>query len=189
MDRAGELGTLLRFAAGTLGSVLSGLVIPETWSFPEEPIFQSLTVGALGAGTLALVAAARPGQALVLGATFGLVHLGYAFTHGWHRAVAEILRGFFLGGGTLIVAVIFDRLAELGFRFGKFLVVGPLMGGIYLAATALAFLGPHTYADGTVLLLKYVFVGFVIGDGLGLGIELVDLIPGLNPRRGPAKML
>ena len=81
-----------------------------------------------------------------------------------------------------MVALIFDRLAERNYRFGKFLLVGPLLGGVYLAATPVAGLGAHGPQAVLRSLLLNTLLGIVIGDGVGLGVELADLLPGLRRR-------
>ena len=183
MDRAAEMGALSRFVAGTAGSILLGLAIFRMQTFqPDAPWFQCVSVGALLAGVLALVRVGRPTQALSLVAAFALVHLGYAWTQGWGRAVAEWTYSLVLGGGTFLASVIFDRLAEEGYRFGKFALLGPLVAGVYLAATPLVLVGPDRGVDGLGVLIRHVFVGLIIGDAVGLGVEIVELLPPVGRR-------
>ena len=78
--------------------------------------------------------------------------------------------------GILLIALIWDLLSRRGILIGKFLLSGPLLGGIYLAAAPVTFLqgiSPHSVMRS--LLLTF-FLGIVIGDGVGLGVELVELV-------------
>ncbi len=187
MGRAADLGALLRFVAGTAASVLAGLAIFRLETFePRGPWFQCVTAGAMVAGVVALMRVGRPAQALSLAAAFTLVHMGYAFTLNLGSALAESLSSLALGGGAFVSAVIFDRLAVQGYRFGKFALLGPLVAGVYLAATMLAVAGPDRGGDVMGVLVRYVVVGLVIGDAVGLGIELVELLPGV--RTPPARV-
>ena len=183
MDRAAELGALLRFVAGTVASVLSGLAIFRMETFePGGPWFQCVTAGALVAGVVALMRVERPAQALSLAAAFACVHMGYAWTLAPGRALAESLWSVVVGGGAFVSAVIFHRLAEEGYRFGKFALLGPLVAGVYLAATMLILVGPRGEDDALGVLVRHVFVGLIIGDAVGLGVELAELLPAVGPR-------
>ena len=81
-----------------------------------------------------------------------------------------------LGAGVFVSATIFDLLARHGLRFGKFLILGPLLGGLFLAVAPLAefqFLAP---VGAMRMLLLYTFIGIVVGNGSGLGVEAADAI-------------
>jgi hypothetical protein len=78
----------------------------------------------------------------------------------------------------ILLALVYDALARQGFRIGKFVLMGPLLGGLYVAATPVTLLQGTTTVDAehsmTTLLLNC-FLGIVIGDGVGLGAEIAEL--------------
>jgi hypothetical protein len=184
MDRGGDWGALLRFAAGASASVLAGIILFRVEVFrPTGPWFHCITAGALTAGVLALVRIGRSGQAAGLAVAFALVHIGYAWTQSWPRALAEAGWSAVVGGGVLLSALIFHRLGEDGYRFGKFALLGPLVAGVFFAAAAVRLLAPGWGDDPLAVLLRHVFVGLVVGDAAGLGVELVELLPALRGAR------
>jgi hypothetical protein len=85
------------------------------------------------------------------------------------------LAGVALTGGTYLIALIFDLLARRGILFGKFLVVGPLLGGVYLATVPLAVFFKVSGSDLMPYLMRHVFLGLMVGDAVGLGIEVADM--------------
>ena len=104
---------------------------------------------------------------------FALFQAAQVLPEGWLPASLSLLRTGILAGGVLLVAILYDLLAQEGYRFGKFLAVGPLLAGVYLAATAVAaatIAGPATRSLWLNLLL-----GVVIGDAVGLGLEISEL--------------
>lgn len=166
--------TLCRFGLGTAAGALAGLAVFRGAIFqPADPAFDCLAVGALLAGLAAFVRLGRPGQALVLALAFASLRAGLAP----ERGVATVLEAVLLGLGTLLVAILYDLLARDGLRFGKFLVMGPLLGGIYFAVTPIARFGDLTPTGAADTLLFQLFLGLVIGDGVGLGLELAELLP------------
>jgi hypothetical protein len=171
---AARFGGLVRFAAGTAGSALAGLLV-----FREAPLdfarpaSQSITMGALASAILALVRTSRPAGALRLVGAFALLQLGVTWTSGLGATLAMAAWSAFTGLGMFLVAVVFDRMARGGVRIGKFLVSGPLLGGIYFAASPLlSFVHPD---DLLRALWMNAFLGIVIGDGVGLGVEAAEL--------------
>jgi hypothetical protein len=60
--------------------------------------------------------------------------------------------------------------------FGKFLILGPLIGGLYLALTPLVEFHALTSSSVMWILLEHVLLGVVIGDGAGLGVEVAELL-------------
>lgn len=164
---------LERFLLGLLGAFSAGILVFRLRTFdPADPAFSCITVGALAAGVLALLRSGRPLQAVGLAAAFALFRLGLVEAVGWVPACA----GLVLGAGILVVGLIFDMLARRGIRFGKFLVVGPLIGGLYLAAAPLLEFHTMTSVGAVRTLLQYTFLGVVMGDGVGLGVEVADLL-------------
>lgn len=194
---------LLRFGAGWAGSLLLGFavfglldaasrafgpfaVFRGMWRSVFDagrPPFQCVTVGAFLAAVFALVRGARPAGALGLAGGVVLVELGTVVQTGWGRGVSRPLWWLSVGAGAFAVAAVYDGLAARGQRLGKWLVSGPLLGGVYLAATPAALL--ETPAGHPVLsgLLLNALLGLVIGDGVAFGVELVELLPRL--RRDP----
>jgi len=165
--------TLLRFGLGLgVGLTIAYLVYREAIFDPQSPVFQCVTVGALIAGLLALLRTDRPRHALALAAGFALLRLGFVQSEGWMVAGAGVLQT----GGVYLVALIFDLLARRGILFGKFLVLGPLLGGVYLATTPLAVFDRVTGAGLLPTLMRFVFLGLLIGDSVGFGVEVADLL-------------
>ena len=162
----------LRFGIGlTAVTVSSALIFRSTVFLPSSPMFRCLTAGAMLAGILALMRSDRLSQAGALAVAFALLRLGFAHSQGWAAAVA----GAFEVGGLYLIALIFDLLARRGILFGKFLVLGPMLGGVYLATTQLAVLFDITGVDLLPTLMRYVFLGLLIGDTVGFGVEVADL--------------
>jgi hypothetical protein len=181
------IGALSRFAAGTAVSVGAGWLLFRAQTFrPDSAWFHCITAGALVAGVLALVRTGWPGQALALGVAYTLVQTGYAWTQGWRRAATETLASAVLAGGAVICSILFDAIDREGYRFGKFALLGPLLAGVFLASTSLGLVGLPPGDDAVVTLVRHVFVGLVIGDAVGLGVELVELLPGLRATAGDA---
>lgn len=172
---------LVRFWLGSLGSFAAGLFVFGRRIFdPLEEGFYCITVGTLAAGVFTLIRVSRAGQALVLVTFFALLQGVLA---GWLPAFA----GLVLGVGALLVGLIFDLLARRGFWFGKFLISGPLLGGVFLAAAPIAEFDTLTAPGAARTLLEHVFVGVLIGDGVGLGVELADLVAATAEHFGGAQ--
>ena len=72
--------------------------------------------------------------------------------------------------------LIYDLLAREGYRLGKFLLMGPLLGGVYIAATPVTAIWGITPSESLTKLVLNCFLGIVIGDGVGLGAEAAELI-------------
>lgn len=170
--------SLTRFWLGTVGGVLVGMIAFGSAVFrPDHTAFQCLTVGALLAAVLTMIRMTdgRETLPLVLLLVLGYAALrgGLAPWDGWASGIVGLLLGF----GILLVALLFDELAKVGIRFGKFLVLGPLLGGVYLAVAPISEISQMTPFDSIRPILLQVFVGVVIGDGVGLGVEIAELIP------------
>jgi hypothetical protein len=160
-----------RFGAGLAGGVLIGLAVFRGAVFrPEHPAFECVTVGALAAGILALVRQARPGQAFALVVAF--CGLRFALTPVVRLGAA--VTGLLLGLGLFVVALIFDQLARDGWRFGKFLLVGPLVGGVFLALAPITELDEMNVLNAATLIMFRLALGMLIGEGVALGVELAD---------------
>ena len=164
--------TILRFAFGLTGGVgLSFLVFRQAIFVPQSPVFQCLTVSALLAGILALLRSDRQTQAAALAVAIALLRLGFAQSQGWTVVIAGVMQI----GGVYLIALIYDQLARRGILFGKFLVIGPLLGGVYLATIPLAAFYTVAGSDLMPHLMRHVFLGLMVGDAVGVGIEVADL--------------
>lgn len=184
MEDSGPSAAILRFWAGTLGGILAGYLAFGIQVFrPGGSPFQSVTVGALMAAILALVRSRRSTEGLAVVIAFALLQLGANWNAGWPRFLIATISSLFIAAGIFLIAVVFDHLARHGIRFFKFLVAGPLLGGIYLAVTPLSGWGALTGENALRNLLGNAWLGIVIGDGVGLGVELLELLaPGLYSR-------
>jgi hypothetical protein len=164
--------TILRFAFGLSGGVgFSFLLFRQAIFNPNSPVFECLTASVVLAGILALLRSDRQTQAGALAVAVALLRLGFAQSQGWTVAIAGVL----LTGGIYLIALIFDMLARRGILFGKFLVVGPLLGGVYLATVPLAAFYSVTGSDLMPHLMRHVFIGLLVGDAVGIGIEVADM--------------
>jgi hypothetical protein len=123
------------------------------------------------AALLALMRSDRQVQAGALAVALALLRLGFVQSAGWAVAIAGVVHT----GGLYLVALIFDLLARRGILFGKFLVVGPLLGGVYLATVPLEAFFDVTGSHLMSHLMRHVFLGLLIGDAVGLGVEIADL--------------
>ena len=83
---------------------------------------------------------------------------------------------------TLIVAaLVYDALAKSGHRFGKFLVVGPIVAGIFFFATPLLLLGGSAREPYMMELLLNGLLGLIVGDGAALGVEIAEAAMARGP--------
>jgi len=163
---------LLRFSSGLAGSLLVGLAVFRSAVFrSEHPAFECLTVGALAAGILALARQRQRGAALGLALAYGCLQPLVPPGPVRLQAAASAL---LFGLGLFLVALIFDLLAQAGWRFGKFLIVGPLAGGVFLALSPLTELAGMNVANASRLMLFRLSLGVLIGEGVALGVELVE---------------
>jgi len=181
---------LAAVAAGTTGSVALGIALGallppfgiEVFD-PGQPASQCVSIGFITTACLVLFRTGRPRVAVLIALMLPAFFAASAWPRGTGAAVASAAAGGALGGALVCLAAAFDALADAGYRFGKFLVAGPLVGGAYLAITPLAALGePH----GGRLIASMVFntlLGIVIGDGAALGVEAAEAAFG--PGRGP----
>lgn len=200
---------LLRFGAGWAGSVLAGLLVFGLLDLASRlagpfgafrgmglavltggraPV-QCVTVGALAAAVFALVRTGRPAGALgVVGGVASLV-LGVFAPGGWPRAASRLLWWLIVGIGAFTVAAVYDRLAARGYRLGKCLVAGLLLGALYVAATPAALLGVPAGRPVLLEVLMNALLGIVIGDGVAFGVEMAELLPGRRRDRAARSQL
>ncbi len=163
---------MIRFWSGFAGGVLLGLVIFGQAVFrPDHPAFECVTVGALTAGMLTLARLEHRGQAIALVLGYTGLRIALAPMGRWSAAVSGVL----LVLGIFGVAFFYDLLARSGLRFGKFMIVGPLLGGIYLALAPITELERMNVLNAASLLTFRLGLGVVIGEGVALGVELAEL--------------
>lgn len=174
---------MARTLAGTGASVslgiALGLALPAFGAAvldPSKPAFHCVSVGALTSACLALARERRFRAAAAVAATLAPFLVSSAWPGGAVAALRAGLGGAVLGAGVFLSAVVFDALAESGYRFLKFLATGPLVGGAYLAATPVAGLGASHGARIAAAIWLNTLLGIVIGDGAGFGVEIVDLL-------------
>jgi len=162
---------MTRFWSGLAGGVLVGLAVFRGQLFrPDHPAFECVTVGALVAGVLTLVRQPRRGQALALVLAYTAIR--FAFTPVVRLTAA--VSGLLLGLGLFVVALVFDLLARGGWRFGKFLLIGPLVGGVFLALAPITEIQDLNVLNAANLMMFRLALGMLIGEGVALGVELAE---------------
>jgi len=171
-----------RFWLGTATAALfSYLTFGGKVLWPGESGFECLILGAVTAAMLTLVGRSKLLEAAVLIPAYGLLRLAFA------GGVRVAISGLLVAAGAFLVALIFAYLGLYGVRFGKFLIVGPLLGGVCLAVAPLSHYHALSVYDSFGPLMIQLFVGIVVGDGAGLGVELADLLPwARRPQAPPA---
>jgi hypothetical protein len=173
--RLGHL--LLRFWAGMGGGVGLGLIAFRSTIFDARlPYNQVVTVGSLLAAVLALRRGGSPGGATFVAVGFGGWQLWTVLPLPWDRALSHVLFSVVLATGILLIAALYQTLHERGVRVGKFLLLGPALAGVYLAATPALTLWTVSTATVARDLVANMFLGVVIGDGIGFGLEMIDLV-------------
>ena len=173
-------GFLSRFWFGVAFGVLNGFVVFRWALFqPDQASFEGITVGVLLAGSLTLVRLRRHGPALALALAYGAFRLAFAP----YGRLSAGLAGLLIGLGVFLVAVVYDELARNGLRFGKFLIVGPLLGGVFLAVAPISQFDSMTLFNAVSPLIFQAALGIIIGEGVGLGVEVAELFSWLVERR------
>jgi hypothetical protein len=182
---------LVMFAAAMAGSVGGGWVAFRAGIFrPELPSAQVFTTGALMAGVLCLTRIGKIVPALILSLAWFLYQGGAVMESrdSLSEIAAHLAWCLILVIGVFIITVLWELMMRRGIHLGKCLLAGPLLGGVYLAAAPVTFLGnisPNTVMQSMVLTF---FLGIVIGDGVGLGVELVELVRTGMDRRTPEQV-
>jgi hypothetical protein len=165
-----------RFWLGTaVAALFSYFTFGRAVLWPGESAFECLILGAVTAAMLTLVGRSRLLEALVLIPAYGLLRSAF----GGEMRIA--ISGLLIAAGAFLVASIFARLGRHGIRFGKFLIVGPLLGGVCLAVSPISQFHAMSVYDAFSPMMIQLFVGIVVGDGAGLGVELAELLPWARP--------
>jgi hypothetical protein len=163
------------WAAGALGSAAAGaLAFGSALLQPGRHPFLAVTTGVLVAGVFAAVRTAKTAGAVALVTGWAALHLGASLEIGWPAVVARPGWCLGIGLGACLAAVVFHQLAERGYRFGKFLITGPMMGGIWVAATPVFLLGGEAHDRLLAEFLMSAFLGLLVGDGAGFGVETAE---------------
>lgn len=168
--------TLVRLAAGVAGSVAFGWLLFGAQVFrPEAPPFLCVSLGFVFAAILAFVRGGRRAPALFLPVGWAAAQFGLSWYSGWPLVLALPLMSLVVGFGLVLLAEIFDRLAIRGYPVGKFLILGPMTGALYLAATPLMLVRVGSAEQAIAQLWLNFGIGVIVGDGVALGVEIVDL--------------
>ena len=67
-------------------------------------------------------------------------------------------------------------MAKRGVVVWKGLLLGPLLAVVYAAVAPLTMLGGQVAPEAVQTFWIHVLVGLLVGDGVGLGVELVELV-------------
>lgn len=171
MTSSSIVALLARFWLGTLGGALAGYAaFGRAIVQPDNPSFESAPLAALVAMMLALVRTGRHAESVALGVAYGAVR--------WTFGGTEIaIASFLLPLAIYATALVFHEVGRAGVRFGKFLVVGPLVGGAAVAVAPLSMYAQIETFDSFKPLMLQLFLGIVIGDGAGLGVEVAESLP------------
>ena len=141
---------------------------------PSRPGFQCVTTGLLFAAILAFVRVRKPAVCLLLAVAASAMQFGLYLTSGFPRVVTRPLWMAVVAATLILAALVYDALAESGHRFGKFLVVGPLVAGVFFFATPLLLLGGSAREPYLIELLLSGLLGLIVGDGAALGVEIAE---------------
>ncbi len=163
---------MIRFWSGAAGGVLAGFAAFGWKVFrPDHPGFECVTIGVLLAGMLTLVRMSHFGSALGLVVAYSALRVALSPILRWNSALVGLLVVL----GIFVIAVIYDMLARSGLRFGKFILLGPLLGGVYLAVAPIAEAPSMNVFNAASVLVFRLALGVLIGEGVALGFELAEL--------------
>lgn len=175
----------LLWVSGAVGAALAGaLAFGKAVAVPGHPPFLAINAGFLVAGVLASVRASRPAAGLALVSGWTALHLGVSLGAGWPAVVANPFACLGMGFAAFLAAAVFDDLARRGYVFGKFLITGPMLAGFWIALTPAFLLGRDSEERLLAEILRNAFLGLVIGDGAGFGVEAAEWV--LGKLRGPS---
>ncbi len=165
--------------------VTAAALIALGQSVPQlhDDVFRLIGYGALTAVMLGLLRADWVGKAMLLACAIVPVKLMWrpAQPPGggagpFRELLDDLVGGLVWGFGVLAIALAFHALARRGWRFGKFLVVGPLLGLLLMALVPLDRVVDLSQAVSRQELLYAFWLGVIAGDGAGFGAEVYDLL-------------
>ncbi|MDH3627754.1 MAG: hypothetical protein OES25_08870 [Acidobacteriota bacterium] len=162
-----------RFVAGLTGVVGVGWVAFRGRLFdPTGPIFNVLVVGVVASAIVALMRDRHVSHASAVAIGYSVFQL----TLWQSRGPLYASSGIVIALGLIVVGWIFDQLTRYGWTVGKFLLLGPLVAGIFFAVAPMMSYHSLTSDNAIRTLLIYLYMGLVTGHGVGIGIEAAELI-------------
>lgn len=195
-------GTLFGFV-GVIAAVLVAFG-RSMLSMPYE-LWMLIPVGLLTAIMLAMVRAGWIRRAMML--AFAVAPIRYLITNSetvsassdrlisWipvtsarvAEFVGDIVGGLVLGFSVFAVAIFFNEMDRRGWKFGKFLLVGPMLGFLWVGLVPLEQIAQMAHSVSRQDLFYGFFHGVIVGDGVGLGAELYNMLspPPTAPRSVP----
>ncbi|MCX6841762.1 MAG: hypothetical protein NTX53_05725 [candidate division WOR-3 bacterium] len=175
----------------TIGYVAVGLIAVgavgcltyhrQFFHFPE-PMLSLLLLGLMGALIYASVQMRGAGFA-VLAITLSFV-ARVALSPRSYSLVAAVTYTLLIGFSLMAAAYVQKSLT--GFRFGRFISMGLIVGAGYALMTLL-FAGMWNTQTGLSSVWSQTFLGAKLGAAMGLGFELIDLI-GPRPKKGSSRI-
>ena len=185
------LSAALRIASGFAGAAGAGWLALDVFRAfglagparisvldPSRPGFQCLSTGLLFAAMLAFVRVGKPAVCLLIAVAASAMQFGIHLSGGFPRVLTRPLWMAAVAAALVLAAFVYDALARSGHRFGKFLVVGPIVAGVFFFATPLLLLGGTPREPYLLELLLNGFLGLVLGDGAALGVEIAEGVMG-----------
>ena len=168
---------VIRAAAGLTGAALAGWMAFRTSAFqPGRPAFQCIKVGLVASILIALVRLGRLRPAAGMCLLWVGLEAARVSHLPLHRAFVAPSWAAGTSLGLLSVALVYRSLSDQGIRFGKFLVIGPMIGAVFVAVTPIALIHAPPSAGVARELWFNALLGIVIGDGVGFGVEMVDVV-------------
>jgi hypothetical protein len=140
----------------------------------SSPGFQFLAYAVIASGFYTVLRFSSERNAMLL---LGILFLIYLYITR-SSELMPIFRNFMVVAGIAIVTYVFQKIIDGVFdeiRFGKFLIWGALYGIVYIFVTVVlvSLLGSE---NSGYYYMNNLRLGFLMGIGLGLGLEISDLI-------------
>ncbi len=156
-------------------SVLVGMLFTNYAIFNvSSPGFQFLAYAVIASGFYTMLRLSSEKNALLL---LGILFLIYLYITR-SSELLPIFRNFMVIAGITIVTLIFQKIIDKTFdeiSFGKFLIWGALFGIVYIAVT-MVLVGIMGSENSGYYYMNNLRLGFLMGIGLGLGLEISNLI-------------
>jgi len=177
--KSNPAGFFLTIFLGIAGSILVGFLLYGGRIFDSHlPHFQFVAFGIIGAvfyATLKYISLRAALVALLMLYIMQVITAG-STTFDW------LLRDFVYVGGIGFAVHNFAAFTERelrGWRFGKFLALGLIMAIAYAAITSILCILTRTCIGAA--LFPSLIKGFLIGGGLGLGLEIAEILSPSSP--------